>query len=180
MDRGLDVKRASLSTCTGAPTHVGPVARKALSVLKDLPAADRRHAFPAIEAAIANRCDEMGAKSYIHEKDGVEYRLEARFQDGVPALCGQISLDAGATYIGEALISIVGMPESKMESTLAKAKEGCLLVKDVVSFMKDDTRVIEGGHIDSERDKLWLQIEYTAQPQVREWPTWFDIVETIR
>lgn len=178
MDRGLDVKRAT--THAGAPTYVGPVARKVLSVLKGLPATDGRHALGMIEEAIANRCDEMGAKSYIHEKDGIEYRLEARFQDGVPALCGQISLDAGATYIGEALISIVGMPGSKMESTLAKAKEGCLMVKNVVSFMTDDTRVIEGGHIDSERDKLWLQIEYAAQPQVRDWPTWSDIVETIR
>lgn len=165
---------------TGAPTHIGPVAAKTLTVIAELPETDRDHALDMIEAAIANRCEEMGAKSYIHEKDGIEYRLEARFQDGVPTLCGQISLDAGATYIGEALISIVGMPLSKMESTLAKAKEGRLLVKDVVSFMTDDTRTIEGGHIDSEREKLWLQIEYAAQAQVREWPTWSDLVGIMR
>lgn len=165
---------------TAAPTHIGPVAARALRVIAELTENDRKHALGMIEAAIANRCEEMGAKSYIHEKDGIEYRLEARFQDGVPALCGQISLDAGATYIGEALISIVGMPLSKMESTLAKAKEGCLLVRDVVSFMTDDARAIEGGHIDSECEKLWLQIEYAAQPQVREWPIWSDLVGTMR
>jgi hypothetical protein len=133
-----------------------------------------------IEDAIANRCEEMGAKRYVHEQGGIEYRLEARFQDGVPALCGQITLDGGTTYIGEALISITGMPHAKMQSILAKTKEGCLLVKDVVSFMTEDTRTIEGGHIDSERQKLWLQIEYTAHARVREWPIWSDLAETIR
>lgn len=165
---------------TGASTHVGPVARKALSVLSRLSDTDKRHAIDMIEAAIANRCEEMGAKNYVHELDGVEYRLEARFQDGVPALCGQISLDDGATYIGEALISIMGMPHAKMESTLGKAKAGGLLVRDVVSFMTDDVRTVEAGHIDADRDKLWLQIAYVTQAQVREWPTWSDLAETIR
>ena len=178
MDRGLDVKRPS--THAGAPTHVGPVARKVLSVLKGLSATDRRHAFSAIKDAIANRCEEMGAKNYVHEQAGIEYRLEARFQDGVPALCGQITLDGGATYIGEALISIVGMPHAKMNSTLSKAKEGDLLVKDVVSFMTDDARSITEGHIDADRDKIWLQIAYVTHAQVREWPTWSETAETIR
>ena len=180
MDRGLDVKRTSISEDAGAPTHVGPVARKILSVLTGLPATDRRHALAAIEDAIANRCEEMGAKNYVHEQAGIEYRLEARFQDGVPALCGQISLDGNATYIGEALISIVGMPQSKMDSTLAKANEGRLLVKDVVSFMTDDVQTIDGGHIDPEREKLWLQISYVTHDRVREWPTWSDLSEKIR
>lgn len=180
MDGGMDMKTTSARMDTGTPTHVGPVARKVLSVLSRLPDTDRRHALEAVESAIRNRCEEMGAKSYMHEQDGVEYRLEARFQDGVPALCGQISLDGGATYIGEALISIVGMPQSKMDSTLAKANEGRLLVKDVVSFMTDDVRTIDGGHIDPEREKLWLQISYVTHDRVCEWPTWSDLSETIR
>ena len=174
----MDMKKTSVDT--GATTYVGPVARKILSVLRGLPATDRRHACAAIKDAVANRCEEMGAKSYVHEQEGIEYRLDARFQDGVPALCGQISLDDGATYIGEALISIVGMPQSKMDSTLAKAKEERLLVRDAVSFMTDDVRAIQGGHIDPEREKLWLQIAYAAQAQVHEWPTWSDLMETMQ
>ena len=180
MDRGMDMTTIPIDTETGSPTHVGPVARKILSVLTGLAATDRRHAFAAIKDANANRCEEMGAKNYIHEQAGIEYRLEARFQDGVPALCGQITLDGGATYIGEALISIVGMPHAKMESTLSKAKEGGLLVKDVVSFMTDDERSIAGGHIDGERGKLWLQIAYMTHTQVREWPKWSGLTEEIR
>ena len=180
MDGGMDMKTTSTRIDAGSPTHLGPVARKVLSVLTKLPDLDRRHAIETVESAIRNRCEEMGAKNYVHEQDGVEYRLEARFQDGVPALCGQISLDAGATYIGEALISIVGMPQSKMDSTLAKANEGRLVVKDVVSFMTDDKRAIDGGHIDPEREKLWLQISYVTHDRAHEWPTWFELMETIR
>jgi len=173
MDGKMDMKRTC--TGTGAPTHVGPVARRILTALSVLPDADRRHASGMIEDAIANRCEEKGAKRYVHEQGGIEYRLEARFQDGVPALCGQITLDGGATYIGEALISITGMPHAKMQSVLAKAKAGDLAVKDVVSFMPDDMRAITEGHIDPDRDKIWLQIAYDSQDKVRLWPVWTEV-----
>ena len=170
----------SPSDRAATPTHVGPVALKILRIISRLPSSDRRQALGMVESAIRNRCEEMGAKAYVQDAGDVEYRLEARFHDGVPTLFGTITQKERRDVVGEGLISIVGMPQAKMEGAIARAREGKLRVKDVVSFMTEDHRLIVGGHIDPERENLCLQISYVTHDRVREWPIWSDLVETIR
>lgn len=166
---------SSQASSDGTPTHVGPVARQALRAIAGLPENDKKCAIEMIDSAITNRSEEMGATAYCHEDASAEYRFEAKFADGVPALCGQVSLKDRCSYVGEMLISVIGLPESKMEASLAKANSGNLMVKEIVSFLPEDCRMITGGYIDPDRSKLWLQIEYHTHEDVRQWPTWSEI-----